>query len=135
MRRLILAALILCASITIAPAGEASCYGRESGPRTASGERFDPRATTAAMCSPQGCNTPRTSWVPFGTLVHVTYAGRSVVVRITDRGPFVKGRVIDLSTAACVRIGLDGPGHAPVELVIGVPPPFVPRNNDLFRGF
>ena len=93
--------------ITPAFAGEASCYGSESGPHTASGERFNPQAMTAAHKT-----------LPFGTSVRVTYRDRSVVVRINDRGPYVKGRVIDLSTAACERIGLLGPGHAPVQLEI-----------------
>ena len=90
-----------------ASAGEASCYGAESGPHTASGERFNPSLMTAASKT-----------LPFGTNVRVTYRDRSVVVRINDRGPYVKGRIIDLSTAACARIGLLGPGHAPVELEV-----------------
>jgi len=66
--------------------------------------------------------------LPFGTLVEVTnLANRQrVVVRVTDRGPFVRGRVIDLSYAAAKRIGMIGPGTARVELrVVGsddVPP-------------
>jgi rare lipoprotein A len=90
-----------------AQAEVASCYGPESGTQTASGERFNPEAMTAAHKT-----------LPFGTLVRVTYAGRSVVVRVTDRGPFIKGRVIDLSIGACRRIGLDVPGHAPVQLEV-----------------
>jgi rare lipoprotein A len=65
--------------------------------RTASGERFSARALTAAH---------RT--LPFGSCVKVTSprTGRSVVVRINDRGPFVKGRIIDLSPAAAASLGL-----------------------------
>jgi rare lipoprotein A len=77
--------------------GWASYYGREFNHRkTASGERFDPNQLTAAH---------RT--LPFGTLVKVTNLdnGRHVVVRINDRGPFKKGRVLDLSPAAA-RAGL-----------------------------
>lgn len=91
-------------------AGVASYYGAEfAGRRTASGERFDPRALTAAH---------RT--LPFGTRVRVTNPanGRSVVVRINDRGPFIRGRTIDLSRGAAERIGLVGPGHGPVRLAL-----------------
>jgi rare lipoprotein A len=121
--RLLIAAALLYAAAGIAHAGEASCYGYESSRQTASGERFNPEAMTAAH---------RT--LPFGTWVRVTYAGRSVTVRITDRGPFVAGRVIDLSIGACRRIGLDKPGHAPVELEVLSGAPFVPNTNELFRG-
>jgi rare lipoprotein A len=64
---------------------------------TASGEKFNPGALTAAHRS-----------LPFGTLVRVSYKGRSVVVRINDRGPFIRGRHIDLSKAAARRIGCAG---------------------------
>ncbi len=77
--------------------GQASFYAdKYDGRRTASGERFDQQAMTAAH---------RT--LPFGTKVKVTNRrnGKSVTVRINDRGPFVKGRVIDLSRAAFSRIG------------------------------
>lgn len=65
--------------------------------RTASGEKFNPNALTAAH---------RT--LPFGTKVRITYKGKSVIVRINDRGPFVKGRSIDLSRAAARKIGCHG---------------------------
>ena len=77
--------------------GLASWYGaRYHGRQTASGERFDMRALTAAH---------RT--LPFGTRVQVTNLsnGRSIVVRINDRGPFVAGRVIDLSRRGAERLG------------------------------
>lgn len=80
--------------------GLASWYGPGfQGRRTASGERFDTGAFTAAH---------RT--LPFGTRVRVVNVntGRSVVVRINDRGPFVRGRVIDLSKAAARAIGMSG---------------------------
>jgi rare lipoprotein A len=64
---------------------------------TASGERFNPGALTAAHRS-----------LPFGTLVRVSYKGRSVTVRINDRGPFIRGRHIDLSKAAARQIGCAG---------------------------
>jgi len=77
------------------------------GQRTASGARFNPEAMTAAH---------RT--LPFGTKVRVTNKrnGRSVVVTINDRGPFIRGRVIDLSRAAARVIGMTGAGVAPVSL-------------------
>jgi rare lipoprotein A len=85
--------------------GIASVY---SGDRTASGERMNPGAMTAAH---------RT--LPFGTSVTVVNNrnGRAVVVRINDRGPFVAGRVIDLSPAAARAIGVSG--LAPVSLTVG----------------
>jgi rare lipoprotein A len=79
--------------------GMASYYGNESGHRTASGQRFNQNALTAAH---------RT--LPFGTRVKVTHAGRSVVVTINDRGPFVRGRVLDLSTGAARAVGLTSSG-------------------------
>ena len=65
--------------------------------RTSSGERFNPNALTAAHKT-----------LPFGTRVKITYRGKSVIVRINDRGPFVKGRSIDLSRAAARKIGCHG---------------------------
>ncbi|WP_033074303.1 septal ring lytic transglycosylase RlpA family protein [Sphingopyxis sp. MWB1] len=88
--------------------GTASYYGRElAGNRTASGERFDPNALTAAH---------RT--LPFGSRVRVTNMdnGQSVVVRINDRGPFAHGRVIDVSHAAAREIGMHRSGLAPVSM-------------------
>ncbi|RTL54103.1 MAG: septal ring lytic transglycosylase RlpA family protein [Bradyrhizobiaceae bacterium] len=79
--------------------GMASYYGNESGSKTASGQRFNQNALTAAHKT-----------LPFGTRLKVTHAGRSVIVTINDRGPFVKGRVLDLSTAAARAIGLTGRG-------------------------
>jgi rare lipoprotein A len=79
--------------------GMASFYGNESGSRTASGQRFNQNAMTAAHRS-----------LPFGTKLRVTHGGQSVVVTINDRGPFVRGRVLDLSTGAARAIGLTGAG-------------------------
>lgn len=79
--------------------GMASYYGNESGSRTASGQRMNASAMTAAHRS-----------LPFGTKLRVTHNGRSVVVTINDRGPFVRGRVLDLSTGAARAIGLTGAG-------------------------
>jgi rare lipoprotein A len=86
--------------------GVASWYGPGfHGRRTASGERFNTNSFTAAHRS-----------LPFGTRVRVknSKTGRSVVVRINDRGPFTRGRVIDLSKAAAQAIGMGG--TARVEL-------------------
>lgn len=88
--------------------GVASYYGRRfHGRRTANGERFDMHELTAAH---------RT--LPFGSRVRVTNprTGASVVVRINDRGPFTRGRTIDLSRAAAEEIGLIRRGHGNVEL-------------------
>ena len=90
--------------------GLASWYGKKfHGRRTASGEVYDMNALTAAH---------RT--LPFGTAVRVENqdSGRSVNVVVNDRGPFVKGRVIDLSYAAARRVGLVGSGVAPVRVTV-----------------
>jgi rare lipoprotein A len=88
--------------------GVASWYGPGfAGRRTASGERFNPAEYTAAH---------RT--LPFGSRVRVTMNGRSVVVRINDRGPFHSGRVIDLSQAAAEDLGLRARGSGRVELAL-----------------
>jgi rare lipoprotein A len=80
-------------------AGMASFYGNESGSRTASGQRFNQNAMTCAHRS-----------LPFGTKLRVTHGGASVIVTVNDRGPFVRGRVLDLSTGAARAIGLTGAG-------------------------
>lgn len=79
--------------------GVASVYSHESGSATASGEKLDHEAFTAAH---------RT--LPFGTKVKVTNKnnGRSVIVTINDRGPFVRGRVIDVTPAAARLLGFSG---------------------------
>ena len=79
--------------------GMASYYGNESGSRTASGQRFNQNAMTAAHRS-----------LPFGTKLRVTHGGSSVIVTINARGPFIRGRVLDLSTGAARAIGLTGAG-------------------------
>lgn len=86
--------------------GVASYYGNESGSRTASGQRFNQSAMTAAHRS-----------LPFGTRLKVTHGDRSVVVTINDRGPFVRGRVLDLSTGAARAIGLNGVGRVVAEVM------------------
>jgi rare lipoprotein A len=81
-----------------AEAGIASVYAY-SGEKTASGEQANPRQLTAAHKT-----------LPFGTMVQVTNKknGRTVMVRINDRGPFVRGRIIDLTPAAASQLGFSG---------------------------
>ena len=85
--------------------GLASFYGHES--QTASGEKFNARELTAAH---------RT--LPFGTRVRVTdvATGRSVTVRVNDRGPFIPGRIVDVSASAAETLGITGRGVAKVKL-------------------
>ena len=89
-----------------AQSGIASIYSYKAG-KTASGERAHPSGMTAAHRS-----------LPFGTKVRVTNRrnGRSVVVRINDRGPFVRGRVIDVTPAAASALGFSG--LAPVVVAV-----------------
>ena len=90
--------------------GKASYYATKfQGRKTASGERFNQASKTAAHKS-----------LPFGTKVKVTNVknGRSVVVRVNDRGPFVKGRIIDLSQAAFSSIGNLSSGVIKVEIEV-----------------
>ena len=102
---LLAAAILPLAAANGAQVGQASWYALHS--MTASGERMNPSALTAAHPS-----------LPFGTKVRVENLsnGRTVVVRINDRGPFVGGRVIDLSKAAAARIGMLQSGTAPVRV-------------------
>jgi rare lipoprotein A len=88
--------------------GYASWYGRESGNRTANGERFRPDWITAAHKT-----------LPLPTYVEVTAlaTGRRIVVRVNDRGPFIPGpRIIDLSRGAAERLGIGTDGHAAVRV-------------------
>lgn len=113
-------ALAACSARVQAEASQAAVRGEEAGlasyysnslagHKTASGEPYDPAALTAAHKT-----------LPFGTIVEVTRAdGRSVRVRINDRGPFSKGRVIDLSRRAAEELGLirDGLARVTVRVV------------------
>ena len=90
--------------------GEASYYGRElAGNRTASGERFNPQALTAAH---------RT--LPMGTNVLVTNLanGKSEIVSINDRGPYIKGRIIDVTIGSAERLGFVKRGVAAVKVEV-----------------
>ena len=83
---------------------KASWY--EMGKRTANGEKFNPNGHTAAHKS-----------LPFGTKLKVTYKGKTVIVRINDRGPFVRGRQLDLSRGAARIIGCRGVCNVQIEKV------------------
>ncbi|MEX0954823.1 MAG: septal ring lytic transglycosylase RlpA family protein [Rhizobiaceae bacterium] len=103
---LAIAASVAAPTIAHAQCGSASWYAL-AGNRTANGERMDPSAMTAAHRS-----------LPFGSKVKVTNQrnGRVVVVRINDRGPFIKGRIIDVSKAAANALGFMRAGHTKICL-------------------
>ena len=86
--------------------GVASMYGNESGRQTASGQRFNQNAMTCAHRS-----------LPFGTKLRVSHGGRSVIVTVNDRGPFIRGRVLDLSTGAAHALGISGLGQITAEII------------------
>ena len=86
--------------------GSASWYGPGfHGRTTANGEKFNQNAMTAAHKK-----------LPFGTKIKVTNQinGKSLVLRVNDRGPFAKGRILDASKAAAAKLGFQSRGHAPV---------------------
>jgi rare lipoprotein A len=89
--------------------GKASWYGSEQGRHTASGERFNQNALTAAH-----------RHLPFNTIVRVTNQlnGRSVEVRINDRGPWRKGRILDVTSAAADILRMKKAGVVPVEIEV-----------------
>jgi rare lipoprotein A len=91
--------------------GTASVYGVSSGPKTASGEKLREDALTAAHRS-----------LPFGTVVEVTNNrnGHKTRVRINDRGPFVRGRIIDVTPAAASALGFSGLTEVSL-IVVGAP--------------
>jgi rare lipoprotein A len=113
-----LAAAVLCIAASMAHAETASCYGNENGQvRTATGKPYRPWSCPGGICGAAH------RALPFGTVLRVTYQGRSAVVRIDDRGPYHRDRhtrqydrEFDLSLAACRLIGLLGPGVAPVTV-------------------
>lgn len=112
---LLLFSLVSCSQVetqeeTLVETGKASYYAQSlRGESTANGERFNPKKFTAAH---------RT--LPFGTKVLVTNLanGKAIVVRINDRGPFVKNRIIDLSPAAAKKLDFFKKGVANVELKV-----------------
>jgi len=99
---------------SVIESGRASWYGsEEQGRLTANGERFDRRRFTAAS-----------RHIPFNTVVQVTNEnnGRTVQVRINDRGPYVHGRILDLSEAAADTLDMKKSGTAPVKIEVIQPP-------------
>ncbi|OYU49555.1 MAG: hypothetical protein CFE31_04100 [Rhizobiales bacterium PAR1] len=110
MQKYVFAALVAVASSSAhaETVGKASFYGKElAGRKTASGERFNPSAMTAAHRS-----------LPFGTRLKLpnTANGHSVMVRINDRGPFVRGRTLDVSLGAAQALGFAGRGIASLRI-------------------
>jgi rare lipoprotein A len=109
MLRTCVAALVAAFGTPLVPAGASDSCGRASWyaltSQTASGEWMDPSQLTAAHKT-----------MKLGTKIRVSSpeTGKSVVVRVNDRGPFVRGRVLDLSKAAAVEIGMISAGHARV---------------------
>lgn len=105
--------------------GNASYYGNAlHGHKTASGERYHKDSLTCAHKT-----------LPFGTRLHVfcPSTGKDVVVRVIDRGPYSRGRIVDLSTAAAREIGIIRRGWAPVEVTIlrDVRTPFLPEPEEI----
>jgi rare lipoprotein A len=120
-------ALVFCLAVSHVTCGQAavaSVYGGSDGycgKPVASGGRLDCNANTAAHKT-----------LPFGTYVRVTHGERSVVVRINDRGPYVKGREIDLTLAPAKRIGCSGLCNVTLEVV---PKPFVPTTRSAWGNY
>lgn len=117
MKRAILAAfLVALALVPMFGASDAKAYSQTGiasyywqGRVTANGERYRPDGISAAHKT-----------LPFGTRVKVTHlkTGRSIVVRINDRGPFIRGRIIDLSRGAAGALGIKGAGLARVKIEV-----------------
>jgi rare lipoprotein A len=103
----ILAVFMLAAPAQALTSGWASFY--KSGRLTANGEHFKPMGLTAAHRK-----------LPFGTMLKVTNlrTGKSVIVRVNDRGPFIRGRILDLSLGAAKVIGLNRSGVAKISYVV-----------------
>jgi len=101
-----LAFLCLFPTVAIAESGIASFYGgQHHGRRTASGEVYNQNGTTCAH------RTAR-----FNTRLRVTHGGRSIVCRVADRGPFIRGRIVDLSVNHARALGLNGIGRVQVAV-------------------
>src|ERR1044072_5635628 len=99
------ALMCLAPPVAAAERGVASAYPHSyQGRRTASGERFDARAMTCAHKSH-----------PFGSMLRVSIGARAITCRVTDRGAFVRGRVIDLTPVAFRALGISGLAHVTVE--------------------
>lgn len=103
----VVAAFMLALPAQALTSGWASYY--KSGQLTANGEHFKPMGLTAAHRK-----------LPFGTMLKVTNLrnGKSVIVRVNDRGPFIRGRILDLSLGAAKVIGLNRSGVAKISFVV-----------------
>jgi rare lipoprotein A len=102
--------MLAAAALTLALAAPAHASSMVSsyywqGNKTANGERYNSEGLTAAHKT-----------LPFGTRLRVTYRGKSVMVRVNDRGPFVKGRQLDLSRGAARQLGMLNAGIASVQV-------------------
>lgn len=103
MKLILTMAMLLGLSLpAAAQSGLASWYAE--GKQTANGERFNPDGLTCAHRS-----------LPFGTQLRVSYNGRSTVCRVNDRGPFIRGRVLDLSRGTARALGMLGAGVVRVD--------------------
>lgn len=93
--------------------GYASWYGSESGDRSANGEKFRPKAIAGAHAT-----------LPLPSYVEVTSldTGRTILVRVNDRGPFARGRILDLSRGAAQQLGARAAGVVPVRVRVVAPP-------------
>jgi rare lipoprotein A len=97
--------VMLASDVVAAERGIASSYPHSyQGRRTANGERFNPHAMTCAH-----------KRHPFGSMLRVSAGARAIICRVTDRGPFVRGRVIDLTPVGARALGMSGLGHVSVE--------------------
>jgi rare lipoprotein A len=102
---MVLLAFMTTGDAKAAEKGIASLYPYSyKGRRTASGERFNPHAMTCAH-----------KRHPFGSMLRVTAGGRSITCRVTDRGPFVRGRVIDLTPVGGRALGFSGLARVAIE--------------------
>lgn len=105
MRSLIIVIMLLIATPTMANEVWASWY--KHGTRTANGERYNPYGLTVAHKT-----------LPFGTILRLTRGDKSVIVRVNDRGPFIKGRTIDLSYGAAQELGCIKSGICKVKMIV-----------------
>ncbi len=126
MRHVLKAALVMAAGFMLAVPGaqaakksyKAGAGGGSSGIASWYGGKFHGRKTASGETYNQNALTAAHRTLPFGTRVRVTGAnGKSVVVRINDRGPFVGGRVIDLSRAAANSLGINGLGRVKIAVL------------------
>jgi len=104
--------MLAAAALTLALAAPAHAGPMVSsyywqGKKTANGERYNSEGLTAAHKT-----------LPFGTKLRVTYKGKSVTVRVNDRGPFIKGRQLDLSRGAARQLGMMSAGVATVQVQV-----------------